>query len=301
MYIEKIDYNNNLFGDNIGFIENWDFSRANINDESRIEAITTVASICYDNDKIIGKKSLYDRLYAESNGLPSSSFEFVPVLIHFEDYVAINEAVFQNQKKPGEISVLNIEKYGEFIHESGKIFVITNLRAMLNDYETHRETFESHSMDLRQYYNSESQSKIIAKYYKTFRIKMDMATSKQFIRHRSQNLQELSRRYVSAEKTPFEFYISKKIRNSNVYNDVLNHIANSVELYNNMRKCGISPQESRRVIPQNAYTTIWSAWQPEGIKNFIKLRTDAHAQWEIRQIAQEMEKWIKSCDNVTPM
>ena len=43
--IQKINEKQNILGDNIGFVENWDFSRANLNEENRIKAITTVASI----------------------------------------------------------------------------------------------------------------------------------------------------------------------------------------------------------------------------------------------------------------
>ena len=40
--MKKINDKQNIFGDNIAFVENWDFSRANLNGENRILAITTV-------------------------------------------------------------------------------------------------------------------------------------------------------------------------------------------------------------------------------------------------------------------
>ncbi|HRM76790.1 MAG TPA: FAD-dependent thymidylate synthase, partial [Aliarcobacter cryaerophilus] len=63
----------------------YDFSTANMSEENRIKAITQVASICYQNPKAIGSESLYNRLMAESMGLPSSSFEFVPVILDYEN------------------------------------------------------------------------------------------------------------------------------------------------------------------------------------------------------------------------
>ncbi|MDN5104393.1 FAD-dependent thymidylate synthase, partial [Aliarcobacter butzleri] len=78
--IQLINKKENIFGDKIAFVENWDFSKANLNEENRILAITQVASICYQNPNALGSESLYNRLAAESKGLPSSSFEFVPVL-----------------------------------------------------------------------------------------------------------------------------------------------------------------------------------------------------------------------------
>ncbi len=61
---------------NAGRIELWDFSRANENQESRIEAVATVASICYGKPPKDAKK-LVERLWTESGGLPSSAFEFI--------------------------------------------------------------------------------------------------------------------------------------------------------------------------------------------------------------------------------
>ena len=54
-YIEKVDQRG-LYGDGIGVVELWDFARANENAESRIEAVATVASICYGKPPKDAKK-----------------------------------------------------------------------------------------------------------------------------------------------------------------------------------------------------------------------------------------------------
>ena len=59
-----------------GKVELWDFSRANQNRESRVEAVATVASICYGKPPRDARK-LVERLWTESGGLPSSAFEFI--------------------------------------------------------------------------------------------------------------------------------------------------------------------------------------------------------------------------------
>ena len=61
---------------NGGYVQLYDFSRANQNQESRTEAVATVASICYGKPPKDAKK-LVERLRTESGGLPSSAFEFV--------------------------------------------------------------------------------------------------------------------------------------------------------------------------------------------------------------------------------
>ena len=120
--IEKINEKQNILNDNIGFVENWDFSRANLNEENRILAITQVASICYQNPKALGSESLYNRLMAESMGLPSSSFEFVPVLFNKDEVgsylLNINYNKEQNKYFTYEPQFI---KYGECILD-GKYF-----------------------------------------------------------------------------------------------------------------------------------------------------------------------------------
>src|SRR5574344_1830022 len=85
-----INIKENIFNDNIGFVKQYDFSYANLSQEHRIHAISAVASICYQNPKAVGSESLYNRLLAESKGLPSSSFEMCPILLRTKDIFLIN-------------------------------------------------------------------------------------------------------------------------------------------------------------------------------------------------------------------
>ena len=89
--MELINKKENVFGDDIAFVEQYDFSTANMSEENRIKAITQVASICYQNPKAINSESLYNRLMAESKGLPSSSAEFVPVLLTEEEVYKLKQ------------------------------------------------------------------------------------------------------------------------------------------------------------------------------------------------------------------
>ena len=95
--MELINKKENVFGDDIAFVEQYDFSTANMYEENRIKAITTVASICYQNPKAISSESLYNRLLAESKGLPSSSAEFVPVLLTEEEVYKLKQTQRQIQ------------------------------------------------------------------------------------------------------------------------------------------------------------------------------------------------------------
>ena len=278
--MKKINEKLNLYGDNIAKVEQYDFSTANMNEENRIKAITAVASICYQNPKAIGSESLYNRLLAESKGLPSSSFEFVPILINMKHFASL--WLFANGVlRLGQKFTLNIEKYGEWVHNNE--YLLTNYRALVYDVENGflNKTVLKH-------FNTPEECNIIKDYFKVFLFKVDLPTRSQMVRHRI-SWQELSRRYVSAKRVPFEFYISEKLKDNQKVQDL---IKQSEDLYFELLESGIKPQEARRVIPQMGYTQIWGAFMPKQLDNYFKLRLDEHAQWEIRQTAIAMQELI---------
>ena len=272
--IKKINEKQNILNDNIGFVENWDFSRANLNEENRILAITQVASICYQNPKALGSESLYNRLMAESMGLPSSSFEFVPVILDYEN---------PNHQEILKLEYSNCKKFGEILDDR---YLLTNYRALVYDFENDKDKF---SFDIRTIFNTQEECKIIKEYFKVFLFKVDFPTRSQMVRHRI-SWQELSRRYVSAKRVPFEFYVSEKLKENQKVQDL---IKQSEDLYFELLENGVKPQEARRVIPQMGYTQIWGAFMPKQLDNYFKLRLDEHAQWEIRQTAIAMQELIK--------
>ena len=308
--MELINKKENVFGDDIAFVEQYDFSTANMSEENRIKAITTVASICYQNPKAIGSESLYNRLLAESQGLPSSSFEFVPVLLDGNNSV--------HQKLLEKLTRFsNVYKYGELINEQ---YLLTNYRALVYDYETMKDEytrefkhsfevngnldeFEKQLKEIKQsflnLYNTEEECEIIKQHFKVFLFKVDLPTRSQMVRHRV-SWQELSRRYVSGSRVPFEYYVSEKMKFISIHKDDESDIHFDSddfhriceERYYQALEKGIKPQEARRFIPQAAYTQIWGAFMPNQLDNYFKLRLDKHAQWEIRMVSKAMQELI---------
>ena len=277
----------NIFGDNIAYVESYDFSKANLNDESRLDVITLIASICYQSPKSHGSESLYNRLMAESGGLPSSSFEFVPMLFDYEqlkdDVYALTDVTIEDT---------NMLKYGEKV-EDGR-YLLTNFRAVVYD-------FENLGIDLRDHFNTEAECEIISKHFKVFKMKVDMPTFGQAVRHRI-NWQVLSRRYVSGSRVPFDFYVADQMKNVLSYSNLIPMDENNCEVgmdtndiiiicldhYKAALAAGVKPQVARGIIPQCAYTEAWCAFQPKQFDSFINLRTDSHAQHEIRLLSCAM-------------
>ena len=281
----------NIFRDNIAYLEAYDFSKANMSNENRMKTITQIASICYQNPKAFGSESLYNRLAAESHSLPSSSFEFVPMLFK-KLYL---DTIFGITNSYGLVlEDTNILKYGEKIIHDDEEYLLTNFRAVVYD-------FENLGIDLRDNFNTEAECQIIAKHFKVFKMKVDMPTFGQAVRHRI-NWQVLSRRYVSGSRVPFSFYIADQMKNvesSTNYEDcngvesTLTHTTKDIidtclAHYQAALDSGVKPQVARGIIPQCAYTEAWCAFQPRQFDSFINLRTDIHAQHEIRLLSKSM-------------
>ena len=192
------------------------------------------------------------------------------------------------------MATLNVEKYGEWITHNGKKYLLTNYRAVVNDFEQYGDK----GIDLRKRFNTEEECEIIKKHFKVFLFKVDFPTRSQMVRHRI-SWQELSRRYVSGERVPFEYYVSEKMEDvisGNEYDLILSTktiLDLCLNHYKQALSQGVKPQEARRVIPQSAYTQIWGAFMPKQLDNYFKLRLDKHAQWEIQMVSIAMQELIQ--------
>lgn len=137
-------------------------------------------------------------------------------------------------------------------------------------------------------------------------VKMPIFVMRQWVRHRMQNLNEVSARYT---ELPNEFYIPERWRAQDTKNrqgSVPTHWPNDVHLklsqeverhcdaayriYQSMLHGGVAREMARMVLPLNIYTEIVCCWDLKNLLHFITLREDAHAQAEI----QEYGRAIKS-------
>ena len=280
---------NNVLDGITGFVEHYDFSRANSSYEARVQAVSMVASICYKSPKALGSISLFDRLQAESGGLPSSSYEFIPVLLNSKQAVQIISNSLSTY--PEDVPIV---KFGTWL--SVGTYLLTNLRALIE--------MVGPEASLNYLNTSEEEIQIIRDNFKVFLFNVDLSTRAQMVRHRV-SWQELSRRYVSGTKSPFEFYRSKKLSTINYHPsgmfdrdddplefDMSDIIELCVDYYDKAIASGVKPEEARRILPQAMMTQIWGAFQPSQLDNWFKLRLDKHAQLEIRMVAQAMQELI---------
>lgn len=160
----------------------------------------------------------------------------------------------------------------------------------------------------------------------TLNIKMPIFIMRQYVRHRMQNLNEVSARYT---ELPNEFYIPESWRSqddknkqgsvsegdwnptlpdkvvrlsvldgtvtmtepgNDATNELKLHCERSYEIYQDMIKAGIAREMARMALPTNIYTEIYTTWDLKNLLHFIALRDDSHAQWEIQQYGKAIKE-----------
>jgi thymidylate synthase (FAD) len=265
-----------LYNDGKGFVEQWDFSTANMDADSRVEAVTKIASTCYGKEAK-DKLRLFNLLEAEALGLPSSAFEFVKVLLTIKEF----DSAFQEADKL-EKDILNftldMEKYGSWVQDdNGREYLLTNLRAVISDTKMYDIEW------LKDVYNTSAEEiKIIKDNSHTFFQQVPIMICRQLVRHRV-SYQELSRRYTNNETSPIEFYVKDDNGNIRFQNDSALNLYNSLVKHKTMK-----PEDARAVLGTGLYTKIWSQFDNDSLNNFLKLRDSKKAQSEIRDLASGM-------------
>lgn len=161
----------------------------------------------------------------------------------------------------------------------------------------------------------------------TFNIKMPIFVMRQYVRHRMQNLNEVSARYT---ELPNEFYIptawrpqDKKNKQGSVlagdWNPMVDpklwgespdpdegratqevtRICDEIyDLYEKLIDVGVAREMARIILPLNIYTEVYVTWDLKNLLHFVDLRDDSHAQYEIqvygkaiKQILQVLFPW----------
>lgn len=140
----------------------------------------------------------------------------------------------------------------------------------------------------------------------TFNIKMPIFVMRQFIRHRMQNVNEMSARYT---ELPEEFYLPKKWRkqdNKNRQGSIeaeldhasLNNLLSAAYgtafgAYKLLLQKGVAKEMARFILPVGIYTEFYSTWDLRNLFHFFSLRDDPHAQWEHQEYGRAMKEITK--------
>ena len=147
----------------------------------------------------------------------------------------------------------------------------------------------------------------------TFEVKAPIFVFRQWHRHRTQSYNELSGRY---KELPEEFYIpspsligeqskdNKQGRTLSEDKELYKKRSFEVEeyelqcnrafeTYHDLLKSGWPKELARSVLPVSTYSHMFTTMNLLNLFKFLTLRSDSHAQYEIRVYSEAMEKLIQ--------
>ena len=150
----------------------------------------------------------------------------------------------------------------------------------------------------------------------TFHVKMPIFVARQWVRHRTGRMNEVSGRYSIMKD---EFYVpaedkvspqstdNKQGRATEAFDkETADKIINQLEegqkaayeSYNELIESGLAREIARINLPLSLYTEFYWEMDLHNLFHFLKLRLDSHAQYEIRVYAEVI---LEMCRKVAPM
>ena len=150
----------------------------------------------------------------------------------------------------------------------------------------------------------------------TFHVKMPIFVARQWVRHRTGRMNEVSGRYSIMKD---EFYLPEEDKVSpqskdnkqgratqafeketakKIIKELEEGQKKSYENYSELLDSGLAREIARINLPLSLYTEFYWEMDLHNLFHFLKLRLDSHAQYEIRVYAQVI---LEMCKKVAPM
>ncbi len=142
-----------------------------------------------------------------------------------------------------------------------------------------------------------------------FLVRVPMDTWRQWIRHRTANVNEYSTRYSlaidAAQRTAPGDWRTQAATNRQGSGEALSHEVGAGlsleeaelqdrarEVYEHRIAAGVAREQARKDLPLSTYTEAYWKVDLHNLLHFLALRMDDHAQWEIRQYAATIGREI---------
>lgn len=123
------------------------------------------------------------------------------------------------------------------------------------------------------------------------------ALTHQLVRHRLASFSQQSQRYVSMDEPTF--VVPHSVQDNEdakrIYDETMDRIWKA---YNELEKMGIKPEDARYLLPNGCTTNITITMNARELLHFFSLRCCERAQWEIREMAEQM---LALCREVSPI
>ena len=143
-----------------------------------------------------------------------------------------------------------------------------------------------------------------------YHCKMPIFVARQWVRHRTANINEYSLRYSEARdefyfpdpnNIEFQSSVNKQGRMGQVDEQLKKKVQayfkeisdRSFEIYCELNEAGVARELARAILPVNLYTEWYWKNDLHNLLHFIGLRSDGHAQYEIRVFSDAMASFVK--------
>tara|TARA_B000000557_G_scaffold59022_1_gene45857 strand:- start:4338 stop:5300 length:963 start_codon:yes stop_codon:yes gene_type:complete len=143
-----------------------------------------------------------------------------------------------------------------------------------------------------------------------FHCKMPIFVARQWVRHRTANINEYSLRYSEArdefyypdpDHIQFQSALNKQGRMGDVPLELKQRVTKyfkdisdkSFAIYSELNEAGVARELARAILPVNLYTEWYWKNDLHNLLHFIGLRSDSHAQYEIRVFSDAMAESVK--------
>lgn len=121
------------------------------------------------------------------------------------------------------------------------------------------------------------------------------ACSHQIVRHRMASYNQVSQRYCKMGED-YDVVIPKSVERHGMAIAYALCADACLETYRNMLAAGVPAEDARYVLPQGGVTSLVVTMNLRELFHFLDLRTDRHAQWEIREAANAMFDAVAAID-----
>ncbi len=130
----------------------------------------------------------------------------------------------------------------------------------------------------------------------TFAIEgISRVTSHQLVRHRLASFSQQSQRYVKINKERFPYIVPKSIEKDEKLAKIFIDAVKELDgIYQLLLDHNIKAEDARYILPQAVTTKMIVSANARELLHIFKLRCCNRAQWEIRELAMNMLKEVKS-------
>ena len=126
-----------------------------------------------------------------------------------------------------------------------------------------------------------------------FSVTGSRAMTHQLVRHRLASFCQSSQRYCKVDTDDMDWFVtppSIDACDTATPSGSSAKMASAALQYKNLLAAGVKPEDARYVLPNACMTTIRVSMNLRELQSFYRLRSDRHAQWEIRDVAEGVKE-----------